>query len=109
MKSKSLLSIHELQLLAENGCAEGQWRLGEMYSKGQEVEKDLAKAIQDGAGKTRTTLEEGVAVQIAVNQEASNAAERASERIKKNTKELADAEDRFVKSMFEEDIDSESN
>jgi hypothetical protein len=60
-----------------------------------QAEKDLAKAIQDGAGKTRTTLEEGVAVQIAVNQEASNAAERASERIKKNTKELADAEDRF--------------
>jgi hypothetical protein len=60
-----------------------------------QAEKDLAKAIQDGAGKTRTTLEEGVAVQIAVNQEASNAAERASERIKKNTKELADAENRF--------------
>jgi len=60
-----------------------------------QAEKDLSKAIQDGAGKTRTTLEEGVAVQIAVNQEASNAAERASERIKKNTKELADAENRF--------------
>jgi hypothetical protein len=60
-----------------------------------QAEKDLAKAIQDGAGKTRTTLEEGVAVQIAVNQEASNAAERASERIKKNNKELADAENRF--------------
>jgi hypothetical protein len=60
-----------------------------------QAEKDLAKAIQDGAGKTRTTLEEGVAVQIAVNQEASNAAERASERIKKNTKELSDAENRF--------------
>jgi hypothetical protein len=60
-----------------------------------QAEKDLSKAIQDGAGKTRTTLEEGVAVQIAVNQEASNAAERASERIKKNTKELADAQDRF--------------
>jgi hypothetical protein len=60
-----------------------------------QAEKDLAKAIQDGAGKTRTTLEEGVAVQIAVDQEASNAAERASERIKKNTKELSDAENRF--------------
>lgn len=60
-----------------------------------QAEKDLAKAIQGGAGKTRTTLEEGVAVQIAVNQEATNAAERASDTIKKNTKALEDAQDRF--------------
>lgn len=60
-----------------------------------QAEKDLNKAIQDGAGKTRTTLEEGVSVQIAVNQEASNAAEKAAATIKKNNKELADAQDRF--------------
>lgn len=60
-----------------------------------QAEKDLSKAIQDGAGKTRTTLEEGVAVQIAVNQEATNASERAAATIKKNQKALEDAGDRF--------------
>jgi len=60
-----------------------------------QAEKDLSKAIQDGAGKTKRTLEDGVLTTIYANEQASIAADKASERIKKNTKELADAEDRF--------------
>lgn len=60
-----------------------------------QAEKDLAKAIQDGAGKTKRTLEDGVLTTINVNEAASIARERAAETIRTNTKALADAQDRF--------------
>jgi len=58
-------------------------------------EKDLAKAIQEGAGKTRRTLEDGVLTTVDVNEKASIAAEQAAKKIRENEKALADAEKRF--------------
>jgi hypothetical protein len=60
-----------------------------------QAEKDLAKAIQDGAGQTKRTLEDGVLTTVNVNEAASIARERAAETIRTNTKALADAQDRF--------------
>lgn len=58
-------------------------------------EKDLAKAIQEGAGKTKRTLEDGVLTTVDVNEKASIAAEQAAKKIRENEKALADAEKRF--------------
>jgi hypothetical protein len=58
-------------------------------------EKDLAQAIQEGAGKTRRTLEDGVLTTVDVNEKASIAAEQAAKKIRENEKALADAEKRF--------------
>ena len=58
-------------------------------------EKDLAKAIQEGAGKTKRTLEDGVLTTINVNEQASIAAEKAAKKIRESEKALADAEKRF--------------
>ena len=58
-------------------------------------EKDLAKAIQEGAGKTKRTLEDGVLTTVDVNEQASIAAEKAGKKIRENEKALADAEKRF--------------
>ena len=58
-------------------------------------EKDLAKAIQEGAGKTKRTLEDGVLTTVDVNEQASITAEKAAKKIRENEKALADAEKRF--------------
>jgi hypothetical protein len=58
-------------------------------------EKDLAKAIQEGAGKTRRTLEDGVLTTVDVNEQASITAEKAAKKIRESEKALADAEKRF--------------
>lgn len=60
-----------------------------------QAEKDLAKAIADGAGKTKRTLEDGVLTTINVNEAATIAREKAAETIRTNTKALEEAEDRF--------------
>jgi uncharacterized coiled-coil protein SlyX len=60
-----------------------------------QAEKDLTKAIADGAGKTKRTLEDGVLTTINVNEAATIAREKAAETIRTNTKALEEAEDRF--------------
>jgi hypothetical protein len=67
----------------------------ELRAKIAKAEKDRDKAIKDGAGKQKRTLEEGITTYVNLNEEADKALEKANETISKSNKALESAEKRF--------------
>jgi hypothetical protein len=67
----------------------------ELRAKIAKAEKDRNKAIQDGAGKQKRTLEEGITTYVNLNEEADKSLKKANETISKSKKELEAAEKRF--------------
>ena len=68
----------------------------ELRAKIAKAEKDRDKAIKDGAGKQKRTLEEGITTYVNLNEEADKALEKANETISKSNKALEAAEKRFT-------------
>jgi len=67
----------------------------ELRAKIAKAEKDRDKALADGAGKQKRTLEEGITTYVNLNEEADKALKKANETISKSNKELESAEKRF--------------
>ena len=67
----------------------------ELRAKIAKAEKDRNQALQDGAGKQKRTLEEGITTYVNVNEEADKALKKANDIISKSKKELESAEKRF--------------
>lgn len=67
----------------------------ELRAKIAKAQKDRDKAIQDGAGKQKRTLEEGITTYVNLNEEADKTLAKANETISKSNKELEAAEKRF--------------
>ena len=68
----------------------------ELRAKIAKAQKDRDKAIEDGAGKQRKTLEEGITTYVNLNEEADKTLEKANETISKSKKALEAAEKRFT-------------
>jgi|688.fasta_scaffold70750_8 DNA repair exonuclease SbcCD ATPase subunit len=68
----------------------------ELRAKIAKAEKDRDKAIKDGAGQQKRTLEEGITTYVNLNEEADKALEKANETISKSNKALEAAEKRFT-------------
>ena len=67
----------------------------ELRAKIAKAQKDRDKAIEDGAGKQKRTLEEGITTYVNLNEEADKTLAKANETISKSNKELEAAEKRF--------------
>ena len=67
----------------------------ELRAKIAKAQKDRDKAIEDGAGKQKRTLEEGIITYVNLNEEADKTLAKANETISKSNKELEAAEKRF--------------
>lgn len=67
----------------------------ELRAKIAKAEREREKALQDGAGKQKRTLEEGITTYVNVNEEADKALKKANDIISKSKKELESAEKRF--------------
>jgi len=68
----------------------------ELRAKIAKAEKDKDKAIKDGAGKQKRTLEEGITTYVNLNEAADKALEKANETISESNKALEAAEKRFT-------------
>ena len=67
----------------------------ELRAKIAKAQKDRDKAIEDGAGKQKRTLEEGIITYVNLNEEADKTLAKANETISESNKELEAAEKRF--------------
>ena len=67
----------------------------ELKAKIAKAEKDRDKAIKEGAGKQKRTLEEGIITYVNLNEEADKALEKANKTISESNKALETAETRF--------------
>ena len=67
----------------------------ELRAKIAKAQKDRDKAIEDGAGKQKRTLEEGITTYVNLNEEADKTLSKVNETISKSNKELEAAEKRF--------------
>lgn len=68
---------------------------GEINIKLRESQNNLNKAVEEGAGKQKRTLEEGIITYVNLNDEATKIAENEKENIKNLTKARDDAKERF--------------
>ena len=68
----------------------------ELRAKIAKAQKDRDKAIEDGAGKQKRTLEEGITTYVNLNEEADKTLAKANETISKSNKALEAAGKRFT-------------
>ena len=67
----------------------------ELRAKIAKAQKDRDKAIEEGAGKQKRTLEEGIITYVNLNEEADKTLAKANETISKSNKQLIEAQQRF--------------